>query len=138
MSNTTKASVAALAALAVVGGAAIGSGPADAAPRVATFPALQQGTTVNGWGWTGTLLSRAQSYDAYRTGILGALGSSLVQAYEKATTPGRGAGCIVIFHATKGSNVENGATYIRQVKYAAETPDTANAMYWSTRNFRCA
>ncbi|MFW0794712.1 hypothetical protein AAFP30_12950 [Gordonia sp. CPCC 205515] len=137
MTKWTNASVAAVAALTVVGGAVIGIGQADAAPRSATFPLLQNGTTVNGWGWTGTLLSKSQTRDAYRLGILGAINPGAVTAYQKAVTPGQGAGCVVVYHATKSGDVENSATYIRTLTYALRTPDTINAPYWSTRNFRC-
>lgn len=137
MTKWTNASIGVMAALTVVGGTVIGLGQADAAPRSATFPLLQTGTTVNGWGWTGTLLSKSQTRDAYRLGVLRTINPGAVDAYRNAVTPGRGAGCVVVYHATKGEDIENSATYIRDLMYALKTPDTLNAAYWSTRNFRC-
>lgn len=137
MKKWMSTAVAAAAGIAIAAGGAIGAGHANAAPHSATFPAIQNGTTVNGWGWTGTLLTRAQTRQAYDSGILSLFGADGIATYQKAITPDQGAGCIVIFRATHGNDTETNVTYIRRADFATQTPDTINAAYWSTKNFRC-
>lgn len=140
--------VAAVCGLAV-GGVVATDGEAKAAPRYTQyFPTVSSGVVRYGDAgnlkprrWEGFLLNRAQTRDFWNMGLASSLvNRNGVDAVRYAVTPGRGAGCVIVF-STAPSFLEHydyvEVTYIRTERFARETPDTPRALYWSTKNFRC-
>ncbi|WP_290706161.1 MULTISPECIES: hypothetical protein [Gordonia] len=148
MHHLGKAALATLTA--AVGAATVataGTGGAHAAPRYTeNFPVPISGTSTTGAKWQGFLLNREQTRQFHNDGTWTMLGWWDPAAYNsemaKAFKPGRGAGCIVAVTLVRGTDgvlsLADGPNYIRTEEFATKHPDAPNALYWSTKNFRCA
>ncbi len=137
------------AALATVTAAAVataGAGGANAAPRYTeSAPTPISGTSTTGAWWQGFLLNRAQTRQFHNDGTWTRFSWWDPAQYNtemaKAFKPGRGAGCIVVVTVVRNSagvvSLADGPNYIRTEDFATRRPDAPNALYWSTKNFRC-
>ncbi|MFT4199628.1 hypothetical protein [Gordonia sp. (in: high G+C Gram-positive bacteria)] len=147
MHHLGKAALATVTAAAATATLVVGSGAADAAPRYTTYaPNMISGTSTTGAWWQGFLLNRAQTRKFHNDGTAGMIPFWDPAAYNtemaKAFNPKRGGtGCIVVLTLVRPAGgmtaPATGPNYIRDEAYAMKKPDQPNALYWSTRNFRC-
>ncbi|GED98152.1 hypothetical protein [Gordonia crocea] len=147
MHHLGRAALATITAAAAVAVAVVGSGDADAAPRyTANYPTPITGTSTTGAWWQGFLLNRAQTRQFHEDGTWtrfswwdpAAYNSEMARAFN----PKRGGtGCIVVMTVVRNKagvvSLATGPNYIRDEAYATQRPDAPNALYWSTKNFRC-
>ncbi len=147
MHHLGKAALATLTAAATAAAVATaGAGSAGAAPRYTEYsPTPLTGTSSTGTWWQGFLLNREQTrrfhYDGTWTNFSWwdpvQYNTEMVRAFK----PGRGAGCIVVITVVRNQagvvSLADGPNYIRTEEFATKRPDADNALYWSTKNFRC-